>query len=88
MNEPKIPVTAARLAAYSRCSEREARRYLGRRHGAAPVSGVWELSAKEVNIAYDHLKQIGRVVSGRAAYSAGAASLANSGAQLKSKREK
>lgn len=84
---PKISVAPARLANLSRCSQREVQRDLQRRRGVASTSGVWELTAEEVNVAYDHLKQIGRVVSGRAAYSAGAAALSRWDVQPESKRE-
>lgn len=82
----QFPVTPEKLAAQSLCKVRAARRYLERKHGA-PTEGAWLLTVEEYGAAYDALRQIGRVVSGRAAYSSGAASLAKSGAQTRSRRE-
>lgn len=84
---PTYPVTAAKLAAQALCSERDARRYLTRKHGPGE-GGVWQLTALEYGAAYDTLKQRGAVFNGRAAHSAGAATLANSNAQTKSRRER
>lgn len=84
---PTFPITPEKLAAQALCRERGAPRYLTRKHGPG-ACGVWRLTVEQYGAAYDLLKQRGAVFSGRAAYSAGAASLANSNAQTKSRREK
>lgn len=79
-------VTPEKLAAQALCKTRDARRYLTRKHGPGE-GGVWQLTILEYGAAYDALKQRGAVFNGRAAYSSGAAFLANSNARTKSRRE-
>ena len=88
MSAPTLGVSAAYLASQALCRDRDARRYLTRRHGTPDAQGVWLLTIEQYGAAYDALRRRGAVYTGRAAYSAGVAQLARSDAATKSRREK
>ena len=84
-----LNITPETLAIQANCKTRDARRYLDRRHAGALAGGFYRLTVAQAGAAVDSLRaRSGAVYGGRAAHSAGYSALAQSGAQLHSKREK
>jgi inosine/xanthosine triphosphate pyrophosphatase family protein len=83
-----LNITPETLASNAQCKNRDARRYLARRHAGAFNGTSYGLTAEQAGKAVDALRGRGGVYSSRVGCSATYSQLANSNAPLISKREK